>query len=49
MREEDLFPANSTHLGKLQDPMICSTVNENKLGIVSNSKLIDTFLAKIST
>ena len=49
VNEEDIFATNKTHLGKLQDPMFCGTVNENNEIFVPNRKLIDSLLAEIST
>ena len=49
MNEEDIFSTNKTHLGRLQDPMVCVAVNENNQIFEPNSKLIDSLLAEIST
>ena len=48
-KKEDLFPKSWTYLGKLLDPMVCATVNENKQVFEPNSGLVDTLLAEIST
>ena len=42
VNEIDLFSKDWTYSGKLQEPIVCATVSENKQIFEPNSQLVDT-------
>ena len=48
VNESDPFSKDRTYSGKLQEPIVCAIVNENKQIFEPNNELIDTLLSEIS-
>lgn len=47
VNESDLFLKGRTYSGKMQETIVCATINENEQILEPHSELIDTLLSEI--